>query len=497
VETSTISTLKPTKLLGILQRQDDDNSKKGTTFFLIKKINKNMLLHTIFLQRNMEDFNWELILVSSWLLIEFLWYLYYSYRRNKIQRQIPFNSSFSTRKIRNEIIDQVLSTTSSLSKHHSAYNIHKFLQGWFLQKNPTSPINIAHEIHEDNVKELLVQNLWGKASLKQLDSREQEEMEFYIERVKQHILLPEGRNPDIKPMDNRLDPVQIQHRPWIFYLVFFLLRTLGEIVLWILGFIKIHHGQIVFWRKRMKSDKNPLVFLHGIGIGPLTYLRFLSKVRNRDVVIVEMPWVGLNLFKSIPTEQDFVKDFESFFKKQFSSKCCVCAHSYGTFAFSWIVKHNPSMISGAVLIDPPALLLFLPDVCANFLHFRKARNLVKGIKSQEAGWNAWLLQIKRTTFLLILHLFARELSIAESLTRRFTWINSYLPLHHAPEQTFVFLSEDDLIVPVEEIDHILKEEKRRGNSKIHVEKIERLAHGEFLGHRFAKTILLRHLDRMD
>lgn len=111
-------------------------------------------------------------------------------------------------------------------------------------------------------------------------------------------------------------------------------------------------------------------------------------------------------------------------------------HSLGTSLIAWML-HDPrgsSLVKGAVFLDPINFMLFDPSIAFNFIH-RKPTSTIE----------------------LLMHYFvARELFIAHTLSRHFSWSHNALFPEELPESSVVVISSDDLIVPAKRTYDYLK-----------------------------------------
>jgi len=76
----------------------------------------------------------------------------------------------------------------------------------------------------------------------------------------------------------------------------------------------------------------------------------------------------------------------------------VVGHSFGSIIATWLITHRPNLVSQLVLIDPVCLLLFLPDVCCNFL-YRSPQSIME----------------------VLIAFVSVELTISNTLRRHFWW----------------------------------------------------------------------------
>lgn len=210
------------------------------------------------------------------------------------------------------------------------------------------------------------------------------------------------------------------------------------------------------------SDVYPIVFIHGLGIGFAHYIYLIAGLpRDRDVYLVEMPYVCMRLDAVAPNMADTVaaiveiltadgycgsdtpevvsdsydvaprylqtSDDEepestatipapaSVISSRKSEKvlgACFVAHSLGTCVVSWMLHHKKTrpLVATTVLIDPVTFLLCMPKVCASFVHPDP----------------------KCVSTYLSSFMLAKELYIANALSRHFNWSHNAVFLENLP-----------------------------------------------------------------
>ncbi|CAA7271159.1 unnamed protein product [Cyclocybe aegerita] len=321
--------------------------------------------------------------------------------------------------------------------------------GWFLPKNSTPK-------REDVVDWLL----WALFTT----SRENIGVDEYAEELEEYLSgieklqgrkLEEGHSGEggVRSIRTTLDPVLMLHRPLSWYLIVALVDSGTSVVLVLLGF-KHYTPREAQWslsfplrpllwllsrrapqgvafpywyRPHRSSQKIPLVFLHGIGIGLLPYIPFLKslvKGENRDVGILlpELLCICMHMTpRSIPPRPLMLESLNTVLESLTAAetdrqpasgaseeqrpllenvnganysavspsavgwnKVVLIGHSYGSFIAGWIIRHcvdldtlsssHPSphnlagKIANAILVDPIPILLSNPTVAHNFLY---------------------------------------------------------------------------------------------------------------------------------
>lgn len=266
-------------------------------------------------------------------------------------------------------------------------------------------------------------------------------------------------------------------------------------MLFFLGFRLRHddknQAQAVYHRRSSKyyhpsstHKPLPIVFIHGIGIGFAHYLRLLlSFPRDTDIYLIEWPHVAMQLQPNVPTSEQVVNGLINLIRNDSHQTACFVAHSLGTTAISWLLHHPEGMkiVGASILLDPVTFLLCDPTVATTFVY-----------------------KDPTTTLDFMMHFFvSRELFIANSLSRHFSWSENILfveDLEYAssyqqerlPDEVYgqspvrhtIIISTDDTIIPVGPVTRYLASKAKNitGSSKygksFEILYFEGLLHGE-------------------
>jgi pimeloyl-ACP methyl ester carboxylesterase len=188
-----------------------------------------------------------------------------------------------------------------------------------------------------------------------------------------------------------VDPVPALHRPLLVYLLAGLLDMGSDCVIRCLGFRRLRVGGMSFWvrrgqppppspprggggaRQQPPPQEPPIVFVHGVGLGLVTYLPFLRGLfamsRHRAVVLLELPHVsmklGIDRFPGIQLIADLTE--QALQQLELPAALWVC-HSLGTFVFAGINRLKPHLIDSVVLIDPVCFMLWEATTMNNFCY---------------------------------------------------------------------------------------------------------------------------------
>jgi len=272
--------------------------------------------------------------------------------------------------------------------------------------------------------------------------------------------LPPGYDPAHDPMQLNLTPVTYLHRPLAIYAGVAALGALAGVYMRWLGFDRFQAGKIFYWYRRARrtaaekaartTPADPLVFIHGIGIGPTAYAHLFSQlflVRNpatcseRSMYVLELPSISMRLqADDVPSPAEHVQavadmlyrhemderevlameasggagagapssssssssrrlTLEEVQSSAHPIRALIVSHSYGTFVSTWVVKHRPDLVGAVVLVDPVCFMVYDPSLIYNFIY--------------------------RTPFSLVTRIYhyftSKELGINYTLCRHFWW----------------------------------------------------------------------------
>jgi pimeloyl-ACP methyl ester carboxylesterase len=183
------------------------------------------------------------------------------------------------------------------------------------------------------------------------------------------------------------------------------------------------------------ESKNPILFLHGIGvrlskrdinlidltdlqIGLYPYVPLFREILRADptqsLVLIEFLPVSFRMTGPMPPRRTTLDAINTILEDLAINKVTLAAHSYGTFIAGHIVSPPPDAASTAdpalllrrkvaalVLIDPIPFLLHLPTVAHNFLYRAPGRR-----RANE--WQLW-------------YFASRDADVARVLGRCFFW----------------------------------------------------------------------------
>ena len=284
--------------------------------------------------------------------------------------------------------------------------IRKVIEGWFLDV----PIL---QIYRGNFASWCGWAFFGKEldNMTAAEVAENLEIVAYVEHMAQWRF-PEGFNKELMSARLTLDPVFVTQRPFFFYASIWCVNTFTHAVMYQLGYRRrpeyctaaanVFHRPPAGGRKAQEQGqgppKQPIVFVHGIGIGFAHYIGLLNSFPlDVDVYLLEWPHVAMQMARDVPTVNETVDTLLRILDENDHPTACFVAHSLGTTAVSWMLHSavGKAKVHSTVLLDPVTFLLCDPTVATTFVY-----------------------REPNTTIDFLMHFFlSRELFISNALSR--------------------------------------------------------------------------------
>ncbi|KAJ3846575.1 hypothetical protein EV368DRAFT_88799 [Lentinula lateritia] len=320
--------------------------------------------------------------------------------------------------------------------------------GWF-----TSP-----ELKRQNVVEWILWALFS-ATPETADEEWDEEIDGYVRKVEELLgmKLEQGRIDTTRALRLSVDPVKMVHRPLVWYTIVAVVDLITSTKLHLMGFRHYSNPSRIFpprlfhifttpspsatthfsyWYRPHKSlTRDPIVFIHGIGIGLHPYLPFLqdliSTTPDQGLLLIELLPVSMHISSPqlIPPRPAMLHALHTTLHSLGISRAVLASHSYGTVIAAHLIRDqpHPPLFTSHLLIDPIPFLLHLPPVATNFL-YRSPR--------QANEWQLW-------------YFASRDPDIAYVLGRCFFWAENVLWKEDLDSSVkfAVVLSGRDQIVP--------------------------------------------------
>ncbi|KAJ9084341.1 hypothetical protein DSO57_1025627 [Entomophthora muscae] len=231
------------------------------------------------------------------------------------------------------------------------------------------------------------------------------------------------------PVRPTIEPLQVIHKPLIFFLVTGIPKMLAHLGLQSFGFTRYAaNDNIHYWSNNIKSHELPILFIHGIGLGYSMYFRQVARLTqlypNRHIILYEVPSVSLSPVAEINTKDQTIQAVDIIFQTHNLETSSVIAHSYGTVIATWLVKFRPHYVTKLSLVDPICFMLWDSTLVYGFLLSRPTSMLHEFIR----------------LFL------SRDLVMANTFCRYFMWHASFMfpDEIHCPAN--IYFSKKDCII---------------------------------------------------
>jgi hypothetical protein len=316
---------------------------------------------------------------------------------------------------------------------------------------------------------------WGffAADETNLNDTERLELQLCVDYLHDEIhVYGDDENPPLYlPRRMTLEDLQPWHRPFLVYVMVYLLRcVVAAVILRLAGFRPVQSSTgLRGWVRTASSSSHdddeatttPLIFFHGIA--PAAILLYLPLVllglRAPKCLLIENPNISCTLSFTVLSETDTVDGVQELVARYFGGggvnqpPVVLAGHSFGSCPITWILNNDEDKkkmnVRDVILLDPVTILLSESDVMINFLYaHEKVLDKIRMVASS-------------------------ELFTEYYLRRHFAWYNSELWLDEHQNSTttfFVGLAEDDEIVNARKVHrHIVRhqqqqQQQQQGNS---------------------------------
>jgi pimeloyl-ACP methyl ester carboxylesterase len=126
------------------------------------------------------------------------------------------------------------------------------------------------------------------------------------------------------------------------------------------------HSKIFIVPPYGAKPAKPLVFFHGVGIGPMMYLyailNMLIESGPREVFVVELPYISLKMASDVPTPEETADAVASMLGNR---PGIFVGHSFGSLPMAWCLKRHPQIVDHSIFIDPVCFAL-----CEHYIAYR-------------------------------------------------------------------------------------------------------------------------------
>lgn len=210
-----------------------------------------------------------------------------------------------------------------------------------------------------------------------------------------------------------------------------------------------------YWiRPHSSKTRLPILYIHGIGIGLISQVRFLHELdvalnegTSADgevgILAIEILQVSSRLTNAIPTREQLLDQLTRVLDFHGYSRFVMVSHSYGSVLSTHILTNSAlaSRVSSTLLIDPVTVLLHMPDVAYNFTARKPKR---------ASEWLLWYFGSKDPA---ISHTLGRHFFWSENVL----WRDRIMELTQKGTRVTASLASKDLIVDTESVGMYLTE----------------------------------------
>ena len=364
-----------------------------------------------------------MLLFSVYLLFEFGYYLYCRFYIYNALNNIDYNKN-----------RQVI--TKELSAELYAMFKEYFTKEEDLVKFFTDAILNKRLLTLENIKKLMSYHIYNRHPNSDIicDDSINEIVDIIKQRLDSFSLI----QPDIHICDNDAiisphyptNKMAIIHKPFVFYLLMYLIRRLANFYMRRLGFMPIidPSTQLTVWIKYNKSavNKTPLVFIHGLGFGIILYLwKIYTLSSDRTLILPELPNISYDLYKFPPPPADkFVSAFYKILIGQGIELVDLIGHSYGGIILNIFQLKYPHMCNYKTYIESPVF-------CIQQSHTAKTLYM-----------KLWPIYIRK----YIMYLFVISDTYVQYIAKRAMFSDQGI-IKNLDEKTTVILAKDDYLVP--------------------------------------------------
>ncbi|KAL2202959.1 hypothetical protein CC79DRAFT_1325743 [Sarocladium strictum] len=273
-----------------------------------------------------------------------------------------------------------------------------YVKGWFLGAE-------LEYIHRGDLREFLLWAFFDRDNTHSTthDEFDEEDLEEFIQRIEGLVdyRFKPGHGP-CKSLRLTLEGIETTYRSFLWYIIIFAVDQFTHVLLMYKGFqyyaaptqsvfpprpqqyLSRHRSpedNLAYWYRPHKStNKRPLVFFHGIGIGLLVYIEFLAALLKTPsgaddgigIIVVELLPISFRLTRPPPSRAEFLEQITRVIDSHNWDDFVLASHSYGSVLVTHMLGF-PALekrVHAVVLIDPVTVMLHLPDVAYNFTRRR-------------------------------------------------------------------------------------------------------------------------------
>lgn len=345
---------------------------------------------------------------------------------------------------------------------------------WFSFTRPQRICQDITEIRRGNIEEWVL-SYWfdgaERARAEDLTAEETIELRQLTDEVIKWVDLPLGdrrtdtsdKNPKLRCFRMRNDPFPAVHRPLFVYVATaWVLPILGHRILAWLGFRPYRSGSMEYWFRpcsttsrqswrpyQLAGDLKPLVFIHGIGVGPSMCLSFLQRLvqtlgQDNPIFVVDLSSISMRFVDEVPGSTEVTTNMVSMLKVWGFEQAHFMGHSFGTFVLAWMLRYQRAAVERITFLDP---------VCFLTLRVFKECHELQQLR-MDSAMNTMEMGIK--------YFVLTELFVCNFVCRCFFWEESNLDMRDLEGiNALVVLEADDLIVQTHSVRRLVLADQQR------------------------------------
>jgi pimeloyl-ACP methyl ester carboxylesterase len=188
------------------------------------------------------------------------------------------------------------------------------------------------------------------------------------------------------------------------------------------------------------SALTPIVFVHGIGIGLISYLPLIDQLlaSRRPILLPEIPYVsGFRPWQSSSSVLQpavVCGTMTAMLATHGWMEATWIGHSYGSTWLSCMCKYSPHAVAGLVFLDPICFCLHLPRLTKSFVYCRPDPGTVS-------------------------YVIRTDMIVNWTIQRAFPWAWVSLFVDQIQVSCSFFLSEKDALVPADNVEDYFRRNK--------------------------------------
>jgi len=189
-----------------------------------------------------------------------------------------------------------------------------------------------------------------------------------------------------------------------------------------------------FIKNKFNDNTKPYyLFIHGFGIGLIPYIKLLSKLKDFNIIFMEIPNITLTYEFEYYDDKFLIITLENYLRQnKIKSKLNIIAHSYGGFVSQKLYNLNKDLFNKFYLIETPTLISLMPYCCYLFTK--------KNVSNAP-----WLHKL----------LIYTDINVYMQVARNDTSVNQYIH-PELYEKIYMFLATNDIIVKHDIAKHEIK-----------------------------------------